>query len=107
MQTHKIEPPTDKMIAEVSQICQMAEEIESLQSQNLLLVERVKELSEALEWLEDRVYDGRGMVEIGLTEDGDLGIFIHQKDMAIASGTTILEVLKDAALKGDSLKEKE
>lgn len=52
-----------------------------------------------LQWLDDRVNEGRGAIEFGLTENGNIGVFRAGEKTVWESGLTVVEALANAAKK--------
>lgn len=52
-----------------------------------------------LEWLDDRVNEGMGAIQLCLTENGNIGVFRAGEDKALESGLTVAEALANAAQK--------
>ena len=48
------------------------------------------------EWLTVRVEEGMGAIELGITENGDIGLWRNDSDMAWGTGDTVEEAIEDA-----------
>ena len=52
---------------------------------------------EILEWLDERVTEARGAIELSLTEEGHVGVFLSTQPTALGIGDTVEEAIENAA----------
>jgi hypothetical protein len=50
-------------------------------------------------WLQERVEEGRGAIELAMTEEGNLGLFRNDSEMAWAIGSSMRSAVMNAMVK--------
>jgi len=59
--------------------------------------------TERLQWINDRVEEGRGAIEFGMNEDGYFGVWRNDSDIELGIGETVSEAI-DAAMDAEGAK---
>lgn len=52
--------------------------------------------TERLQWINDRVEEGRGAIEFGMTDGGHIGVWLNTYSVAIGTGDTASDAIDDA-----------
>ena len=59
-------------------------------------------MSTPLQWLTEKVEEGKGAFVLSLTEDGDIGLFKDGVEENLGHGDTVLEAITDAYIRSEA-----
>lgn len=59
-------------------------------------VRRRSHMAGIIQWINEKVEEGRGMVQFGMTEEGDVGVWIRGEHDCVGRGASIEEAIEHA-----------